>query len=139
MKNLPKAFVGVHSIRWIATYPLKKVIQQLGPDVKAVILQAVLFVRRHLEKNVGQTIKQKSKSVSKVRSDTGAIDAFTLYILNGGGGGGGAGGLKGKRVRWANYGGRGGSGDVLPRIILILTPVKCREMHFKLINEFLNY
>ena len=48
------------------------------------------------------------------------------------------GGLKDKRVRWASYGEEGGSGGMLPRIILILTPLKCREMHFKLINEFLN-
>ena len=31
-------------------------------------------------------------------------------------------------------GGGGESGDMLPRIILILTPLKCREMHFKLTN-----
>ena len=30
MKNLPKAFVGVHFIRWIATYPLDKVIRSLN-------------------------------------------------------------------------------------------------------------
>ena len=53
----------------------------------------------------------------------------------------GGGGLKGRRVRWAKYGegGGGGSGGMLPQIIWILTPHKCREMHFKLINEFLNY
>ena len=33
----------------------------------------------------------------------------------------------------------GGSGGVLPRKMLILTPLKCREMHLKLINEILKY
>ena len=36
-------------------------------------------------------------------------------------------------------GGGWGSRGMLPWIILILTPLKCREMHFELINEFLNY
>ena len=58
-----------------------------------------------------------------------------------GGRGRGGGGLKGKQVRRANYRGGGGgeSGGMLSRIILILTPLKCREMHYKLINGFLNY
>ena len=30
MKNLPKAFAGVHFIRWIATYPVDKVIRSLN-------------------------------------------------------------------------------------------------------------
>ena len=36
-------------------------------------------------------------------------------------------------------GGGWGSGDMLPRKLLILTPLKCREMHPKLINEILKY
>ena len=36
-------------------------------------------------------------------------------------------------------GGEGASGGMLPQIILILILLKCQEMHFKLINEFLNY
>ena len=52
------------------------------------------------------------------------------------GGGGGGRGLKGKQVKMNQL---GGSGDMLPRKILILTPLKCREMHLKLINEILKY
>ena len=32
-----------------------------------------------------------------------------------------------------------GSGDMLPRKFLILTPLKRREMHLKLINKVLKY
>ena len=45
------------------------------------------------------------------------------------------GGLKGKQVKMNQL---GGSGDMLLRKIFILTPLKCREMHLKLINEILN-
>ena len=30
MENLPKALVGVHLLRWIATYPVDKVIRSLN-------------------------------------------------------------------------------------------------------------
>ena len=53
-----------------------------------------------------------------------------------GGGGGGGGSLKGKQVKMNQL---GGSGDMLPRKIFILTPLKCREMHLKLINKILKY
>ena len=45
------------------------------------------------------------------------------------GGGGGGGGLKGKRVRWANWG--WGIGGHAPRKILIFTPLKFRKKHLK--------
>ena len=62
--------------------------------------------------------------------------SFRIFFFWEGGGGG-----VGKQVRWANSegGGGGASGGMLPQIILILISLKCQEMHFKLINEFLNY
>ena len=46
------------------------------------------------------------------------------------------GGLKGKQVKINQL---GGSEDMLPKKILILTPLKCRVMRLKLINEILKY
>ena len=39
MKNVPKAFVGVHFIRWIATYLLDKLIRPLNNRVLASVVQ----------------------------------------------------------------------------------------------------
>ena len=46
----------------------------------------------------------------------------------------GGGGLERQTSEDESTGG-GGFGDMLPRNFLILTPLKCREMHSKLINE----
>ena len=51
-------------------------------------------------------------------------------------GGGGGGGLKDKQVKLSQV---EGSGGMLLQKFLILTPLKCREMHSKLINEILKY
>ena len=54
---------------------------------------------------------------------------------------GGGGSLKDKQVKMSQRGDGGGGGGwgYAPRKLLILTPLKCREIHSKLINEILKY
>ena len=56
-------------------------------------------------------------------------------------GGGGGGGLERQTSKDESTGGGGEGvfGGMLPRNFFILTPLKCREMHSKLINEILKY
>ena len=58
-----------------------------------------------------------------------------------GGGGGGALERQTSKISQLGRGGGGsrGSGDMLPRKIVIFTPLKCRKMHLKVTNDILNY